>query len=264
MTQTRTIRPGLLVSLKTTVTGNVSYRKVDLETAHIDDDGALQASWKTDKTVTDPAEHDEAVKVRGKCRSLITALCAQSDFGLLCRQDNRAELDAAISEAQDRARAFNATSQLTRVTIFAVIGVIAEDDAQATKAINSEVSALLSRMETGVRNLDVEAIRKAANDAREIGKMVTPEASARLKMAIDSARSAARQIVKAGETAAQEVDARAIRAIRESRTAFLDLDDAQEIAAPAVSGRALDLDPSTVETAPAAGFTAPAVTLELF
>src|SRR5882762_4674000 len=147
MTQTRTIRPGLLVSLKTTVTGNVSYRKVDLEAAHIDDDGALRASWTTDKKVTDPAEHDEAVKVRGKCRSLITTLCAQSDFGLLCRQDNRADLDKAISEAQDLAREFNGRSSLTRVTIFAVIGVIAEDDAQATKAINSEVSALLSRME---------------------------------------------------------------------------------------------------------------------
>lgn len=90
--------------------------------------------------------------------------------------------------------------------------------------------------------MDVEAIRDAANRAKRLDAMVSPDASVRLQKAIDAARSAARQIVKAGETAAQEVDKRALRIISEGRTAFLDLDDAKEIAAPPVQGRAVDME----------------------
>lgn len=251
--QTSTIRPGLLVSLKTTVAGNVSYRKQDLERDHLTADGVRLARWETERTVMDPAEHEEAIKIRSKVRSLVTGLCAASSFGLLCPDDKASDLSAAVRQAQDMADDFNRRSTLTRVQVYVIAGRIAADDVEATRAINSEVRDLLDRMESGVRNLDVDAIRDAANKARAIGTMVSADASARLQKAIETARSAARQIVKAGETAAAEVDTRALRAITESRTAFLDLSDATEVAAPVVTGRALDFDtmpaPTTVKVA---------------
>jgi len=32
----------------------------------------------------DPAEHETAIKARGKARSVITGVCNASNFGLLC------------------------------------------------------------------------------------------------------------------------------------------------------------------------------------
>jgi hypothetical protein len=116
------------------------------------------------------------------------------------------------------------------------------------KAINSEVSDLLAQMETGLRNLDVKSIRDAAAKAKGIGQMLSPDAAARIQIAIDAARESAKKIVKAGETAAAEIDLRAIRTVTDMRTAFLDIDEAKEIAAPKQEARALDFEPEAKVT----------------
>lgn len=248
--ETTTLRPGLLVSLKTSVRGNVAYRRFDIEQEHRTDDGSALARWETEKVVTDPDELNKATQVRGKCRSLISAVCSASTFGLLCPEADGDKLQSAIDEAQQLAAVFNREAKLTRIGVYVIAGRVAADDVAAVRAINSEVRELLEDMESGLRNLDVAKVREAANKARGIGQMLSPDAAARIQMAIDAARSAARRIVKAGESAAVEIDHAAIRRITESRTAFLDLDDAAEIAAPVDTGRAIDLspEPESVET----------------
>jgi hypothetical protein len=251
MINTSTLRPGLLVSLKTTVSGNVSYTRQTIESEHITSEGEAKSAWETQRTVTDPKEHENAIKVRGKARSLISAVCATSAFGLLCPETAEPELEAAIAEARRLAEAFNEEATLSRISVYVITGRIAQDDVEAVRAINSEVRDLLADMSKGIENLDVKRVREAASKAKGLGSMLSGEAEARVQIAIDTARSAARQIVKAGETASQEIDTRAIRKITEARTAFLDLSDADEIAAPTVEARGIDLEPETVENPPA-------------
>jgi hypothetical protein len=243
-----TLRPGLLVSLKTSVRGNVSYQTRDLETEHVTASGQKRARWETERVIMDPQEHVLATQVRSKVRTIITAVCSTSTFGLLCPEAAEEELDKAIAEAQQLASDFNARATLTRIGVYVIAGRIAPDDVEAVRAINSEVRELLADMEAGVRNLDAKAIRDAANKARGIGAMLQPEAAARIQMAISAARTAAREIVKAGETGAAEIDKRAIRAITESRTAFLDLDGDGDVATPETVGRAIDLVPEPERT----------------
>lgn len=247
-----TLKPGLLISLNTRITGNVSYRRREIEAGRLEANGSLVASWETERTIDDPAEHEQAVKVRGKCRSLITAICSASTFGLLCPDSRTAELEEALSDARQLAEAFNATARLTEISVYMIAGRIASDDAEAARAVNSEVRGLLSDIESGLQRLDVEAVREAANKARALGQMLNPDAAGKLKSAIAAARSAARRIVKAGEAAAVEVDRAVLSQVASARTAFLDLDDAAEVAAPeAVGARAIDLEPSVLSMLPA-------------
>jgi hypothetical protein len=232
----------LLVALATKITGGVSYERNDVIPEHIAPDGSLQAAWETKRTVELPDEHEEAVRVRGKCRSLITGVCAHSSFGLLCPEDRIDDLGAAIREAQGMAAAFNNIGRVTRISVFVIAGRIAADDLQAVRAINSEVTDLLARVETGLEKLDVEMIRDAAKRATSVGRMLSPAAQERVKDALAVARSAARRIVKAAEQGAVEIDHAAIRAIRDSRVAFLDYEAAAPIATPEAQGRALDLE----------------------
>lgn len=242
-----TLRPGLLVSLKTSVVGNVKYNKQEIEADHLTTDGARLAKWETERLISDPEEHENATKVRSKALGLVRTVCARSAFGLLCPEADSDTLERAIREARRLADEFNATAKLTRVTVYAIIGRIAPDDVEAVKAINSEVRDLLQEMETGLRNLDVKAVRDAANRARNVGSMLTPTAEARVRSAIEAARSAARKIVQAGEEAVGEIDRTTLRRIEEARTAFLDLDDYDTaIAAPQVDQRAVDLEPRAV------------------
>ena len=241
--KTSTLRPGLLVSLKSSVTGNVSYQRRDIESAHRTADGKAQAKWETERTITDPVEHEAASRARTKARVTITRVCATSAFGLLCPETAEEELEKAIAEARKIVDDFNAEAKLSRIGIYVITGRIAADDVEAVRAINSEVRDLLQDMESGLTNLDVKAVREAASKARSIGSMLSPDAAARIQIAIDAARNSAKQIVKAGEQVAGEIDKRTIATIAEQRTAFLDLDVAKEIATPKAAARAVDFTP---------------------
>lgn len=241
---TSTLRPGLLVSLKTSVTGNVNYTKRIIESPHRTKRGEEKASWETSRTIADPVEHEASKAARSKVRSLVSGVCAFSSFGLMCPEDRTDELEAAIKAAREVADEFNAKAKLSRVYVYVITGRIAPDDVEAVKAINSEVRELLKDMEEGLKNLDVKVVRDAASRARSIGSMLTPASQTRIQMAIDAARKAARDIVKAGEQGAVEIDKRAIRTITESRTMFLDLDEEKEVAAPKAKARAVEFDPS--------------------
>lgn len=240
-----TLRPSLLVSLSSRIKGNCTYRTNDIERDHIDYDGSRKAKWETERTVSDPAEYEEAVKVRCEARNIVTRVCATSAHGLLCLLDNRQALLDAIDQARDLAASFNSRATMTRVEVTAIVGEIAQSDVQAIRAINSEITDLLEAMETGVRKLDPAAIRDAAKRAKALTAVCTPGASEKLQDAIDKARLAARKLVKSGEVAAEEVNAEAIRQITASRLAFLDIDEAPlqvEVSTVAPS-RALDLPP---------------------
>ncbi len=242
LSNVETLRPGFLISLKTSVKGNVKYDKRDLGSATTDDGKAI-AEWETKRVIADPVEFKAAGEARGKARSVINSVCVNSAFGLLCPEAAQQELDKAIKDAHQIVDSFNSTATLTRVSVYVMVGKIAADDVEAVRAINSEVSDLLGQMEQGLKNLDVKSIRDAANKAKGIGQMLSPDAAVRIQLAIDAARSSARKIVQAGETAAAEIDLRAIRKVTEARTAFLDLDEAREVATPRQEGRALDLAP---------------------
>lgn len=242
---TSTLRPGCLVGLKTSVTGNVSYQKNVLEPEHRTRSGAAKEKWETIRIVTNPEEHKKANAVRLKARMIVVNVCATSAFGLLCPESELPKLELAVREARRIINDFNRTATLSRVSLFVITGRIAQDDREAVKAINSEVRDLLRAMSDGVKTLDVKAIRDAAVKARNIGSMLSPEAAAKIKDVIETARGAARKIVKAGETAAQEIDREAITRISEARTAFLELDDPNtgEMGVPEHEARAIDFDP---------------------
>jgi len=241
-----TLRPGLLVSLKTSVVGNVSYQKKVLESDRLTKEGKRTARWETKREIEDAAEHEAAIKTRSQVRMLIRKICAVSAFGLLCPESQEKDLAAATKEARAIAAEFNRKAKFTRVEVYVFCGRIAPDDVEAVRAINSEVRDLLKEMEDGISKLDVAAVRDAAMRARSIGKMLTPAAQERITDAIDKARAAAKKIVKAGEQAAQEIDRGTIRQLADARTAFLDLDTANtQVAKPQAAARAIDLAPET-------------------
>jgi hypothetical protein len=243
---TRTLLPGFMVFLKTTVRGGVAYNKKVIKAEHRIASGVEKASWKTERTISKPDEYKKAKQVRMRARMCVVNQCAISTFGLFCPENNLAKLELAVKEAERMAATFNRSAQNSHVHVYVVTGRIAQDGVQAAKAINSEVRELLAAMAAGIKGLNAKAVRDAAARARNIGSMLAPDAASKLRGAIERARSAARKIVKAGEETAQEIDRESIKAITEARTAFLDIEEgeAAEVQSPDAEGRAIDLDPA--------------------
>jgi hypothetical protein len=261
-----TIRPGFLVSLKTSVRGGVEYRRADLAAPDGAPEGAAVARWETTKITIDPAEVDAASKARSKARSLVAGVCSASAFGMLCPENRGPDLARAIEEARAVAAAFNATAKHTTIGVYVLAGRIAASDEEAAKAIASEVRELLDTMRDGIATADVEKIREAANKARGLGAMLSDDAAGKVSKAIEAARSAAREITrrveKGGETAAKVVESIRLDEINAARFAFLDLDpEAAPGEAAPVPAAALDLAPASQEAPPASPSVLPGLDL---
>jgi hypothetical protein len=238
---TRTLRPGFLVSLKTSIRGNVTYRKNVIEEAHLTDTGTQQAKWETERTIAVPEEHELAKQTRSKAASFIRGVCAQSAFGLLCPQADGEKLERAMADARKVVDQFNAAADITRVDVYILIGRVMPDDMEAVRAISSEIRELMAEMSTGIENKNVEAIRDAATRVKGIGQMLEAEARDKVQSAVETARATAKQMVKDGDQAA--VDKSAVRRITELRAAFIDLDEATPVTAPkARPRRPVDLE----------------------
>src|SRR5258708_37344395 len=144
--------------------------------------------WETERTITDPAEHEAAIKVRGKASSLIRGVCAHSAFGLLCPEADADKLASAITEARALIDQFNAQAKLSRVHVYVIAGRVAPDDVEAVKAINSEVRDLLADMAGGLKKLDGSQGREAPGPAKAIRPILTPASAPRIPIAHQPAR----------------------------------------------------------------------------
>ena len=110
------LRPGYLVALSTSITGGVEYAKQALNAKEEAEaaavkvvDGSTVEAWKTVKLTEDAKEYDRAVKVRGAARSMVSAVCVQTPFSLLCPADKLDKLEQARRDAyaaRDESSAF--------------------------------------------------------------------------------------------------------------------------------------------------------------
>jgi hypothetical protein len=234
-----TLRPGLLVSLKTSIKGNVSYVSHDLAMAEQAPEGASVAKWETERRISSLEEFERGKKARSAARGAITRVCNSTNFGLMCPSSDEDKLDAAVQDARKIAQEFNSTAEFSTFQIYVVAGRVSPDDVEAVRAINSEIRDLMSSMSNGVGNANVEEIRQAANGLRGIGEMLSLEAQTKVEMAVSAGREVARSIKKQEKDgAAVSVDKSAIRRIDELRLAFLDLEDAEQTEAPRTNARA--------------------------
>lgn len=254
--QIRTLRPGILVSLKTSVRGGVKYRKVDLESERDPDSGAQISRWDTTKIVFDPEEQKLASQTTNRARYLVARVCAESRHGLLCPEEKVPDLEAAINEATELCDDFNMTSIHTRVEVNVVCGKIVADDVMATQALFRETEQFMEQMQEGLAQLDVKKVRELCKKALDVGQMLAPDANNTVAAAVNAARSQCRKIIAAGEQVAIELDETTMNTIGAARNQFLDFDfDMSESVevddAPVVAARGLDFEPEAAVSVPA-------------
>lgn len=253
---TSVIRPGLLISLKTTMVGGVSYQRTELDADRAIDGDQDVARWETTRIIEDKAEHDRATKCRSQAGALIRKCCSTTGFGLLCPTDQEGALDAAVAQARKLVETHNATAAHTRVGIFVLKGRVAADDAEAAKAITQEIGELIQRMDAGINTFDAKAIRDAADRARELSAMLSDDEQSKVSAAIKQAREAARLIVKRVE---KEGEDRAMvmldiqrSQIEKARITFMDMSEPSQAseALPSIDvQRFADLDTSGADHA---------------
>jgi hypothetical protein len=226
--------PGILVALKTSIEGGVHYERRDLS------GDEKRKTWKTTRTMEDPEERARGAQVRNLSAGPIWRTCVPTSFGLLCRLDREAELDANIAAGREIVREFNETARFTRVGMWVLKGRIADADGEAVRAIVQEARGLIDEMNAGLDAADVAKVRAAANKARQLREMFEPDTSEQINDAITAARQAAREIVRRTKKQGEEVEKIVATLDRAefdaARFSFLDMAEAVEpVALPSVN-----------------------------
>jgi hypothetical protein len=222
--------PGILVALKTRVRGGIEYQRTALDEA---EDGTVK-KWETTRYMEDPAERERANELRSKAARSVSKLCVRTTFGLLCRIDREDELDEAVVAMRAMVTEFNRTAEHCFVSASVIKGRIADNDEEAIRAIIDEAQEVLEAMDGALaeaaKNADedaVKAVRKAADRAKALKGMMTPESASRIDNALEAARATARVIVKRGEDLGDRVATALVNAERDqfdkARFAFLDM-----------------------------------------
>jgi len=219
------LKPGVIVILESSVKGGVAYFRKELEVEHTNGGGAAVASWETRREIADPAEFTRASNTRSEARRLVEKVCINASRLLLCPTARIPELNEAVENARTLCAVHNAGAQSTRVELFVLQLRIAESEAEAAKAVASEIEGLLARMAQGIKAGDVEEIREAATKVKQVSGVLDESSAARVQVGIEAARKAARELTKAakdGETA-KGLETQ-LAAVEMSRFAFLDVE----------------------------------------
>lgn len=246
-----TLKPGILVSLKTAKRGGIEYKRKNLDagaesaaapacaecnspvdkvtkadseieiyrcthcgTERLADTFTKVEKWETTKIVADKEADKAASKLRNRAGALVRGVCAQSAFGLICPEHKLPQLKEAVAEARALVAAFNDSQhgKIVQINLYVLMGRIASTDEEAVKAIRSELLELMDEMRDGIGAGDIESAREAASKALKMGDMLDAESNKKVAAAIAEVREIATAVVK--RMTRGEVAAEIVRDIR--------------------------------------------------
>lgn len=220
------LKPSILVALKGAVNGGITYNRVEMG-REVAGDGSERIEWKTTKHVADPKELATADAYRNKAKTAIKRVCARTPWGLICPNAKEAELMEAIEQAHQLAAEFNSNhANHTEVTISVFLGRVAENDAEAAKAVRLELTTLLEQAERAASSGHVQQMRDLAKQGAQLEKLLEDgtDAKGALGQAIKGLRKVARDVVrlveKKGEDMATVLTEDALKPVSEARFAF--------------------------------------------
>ena len=242
-----TIKPGYLVSVKTSRQGGVKYLHSNQD-KRFDGKKREISKWETTRLIDDVVEFDRAANEQLGANYLIAKCCIRTPFGYVCPEEDIIKLDEAIKEAHLKINAFNATAQHTTLYVRVLKGKIAANDSEAFKAITGEIRELATKISAGITTADIKQIREAASMAKSMGRMLDTKLQSDVNDVVKAARAAARLVTKL-EKKGEKIEAVMLEEFKSPidklSKAFLDLDvdETSDDCMPSIDvNRAVDLD----------------------
>ena len=242
-----TIKPGYLVSVKTSRQGGVKYLHAD-KSKQFDSDRREIARWETTRVIDDVSEFDRAANEQLGANYLIAKCCIRTPFGYVCPEENIVKLNEAIEAAHQKIDAFNKSATHTTLYVRVLKGKIAANDTEAFKAITGEIRELATKISAAITTADIKQIREAASMAKSMGKMLDVKLQSDVNVVVKAARAAARLVTKL-EKKGEKIEAVLFEEFKSPidklSKAFLDLecDDTDADTMPTINTqRELDLE----------------------
>lgn len=159
----KSIRPGILVAEKVTISGGIHYDK-ELEESYFEDERQIR-KWRTTAIVDDVSERQKAQMVRSQIYSLTRKVCASTPIGLICSEERSGELAEALREARRKRNEFNSEAKTCYMRTHHALFEVNPDNKQAVEAIVDHVADIANRVDEAITSSEEEVIQKAPRSA---------------------------------------------------------------------------------------------------
>lgn len=195
--------PSIVVCGSVEVLGKVRYRRLDEQSKVLGEQGSIRIKEviKTSKKVIENVdEYETAQKLAGELRYAVRKLAQATILGPVCPPDKEPALDAVITDARVRARAFNEVAVSHMIRVAYVKATISSDDESAAREFTYDFQQYLGDMKVALEALDVKQIRNVAaqmqSTIKGLSAMIPAQERSILQKAVDNARAQARMIVE--------------------------------------------------------------------
>lgn len=208
-----TLRPSILIIHNLKLRGGISYKVLERSEEAYNDRGE-RAEWRTERTIPDKTEFDNARALRSRLENAIRTAtgAARSDIGLIAPDapETFEALERWEAEAAEQIDEFHTTAYYCRLINQIVTFKIGDND-RAVKAVAATIEDGINRLREAVAAVDVKAIRDTLKDLRGLDTVLEGPAAGALAGMLDGLRERARKItaeVKKTGAALDEATAR--------------------------------------------------------
>lgn len=189
------IEPGYLVVGEICASGCASYRITNKDESI--EANRLNASWHTDKTIADVAEH-RSVKGRRRliCRMLNRLGTRVSGFGYVVPQTKADLLNEILQDVNGVVRSYNSNARHTRLSCSLAVFEIRGSDDRVALALYRRATELLERINDSLINGRIGEMRKQIKMLRGLDSILPSESAVKVNRAIMDARKAAKDAIR--------------------------------------------------------------------
>lgn len=190
------ITPGIVVALKTRVSGGITYQRFNKQVKQ-NADGLLVEEYDTVKTTIDPDLFAEATRLRSKCIGLVRAVSCETAFGMLCPASKEGDLDKSIEEAKRIAREFNDRSSTIKITVACLKGRVVDSDQEANDMVAEEMLNIIGELQAKLSAEHIDNLSEAErNEALNLVSEVADSISELSPMLEETLQSDANNVVR--------------------------------------------------------------------
>jgi len=189
------IEPGYLVVGEICASGCASYRITERDEAI--NENRLSASWHTDKTIADVAEH-RSVKGRRRliCRMLNRLGTRVSGFGYIVPLTKADMLNGILQDVNGVVKSYNVNAQHTTLSCSLAVFEIKGSDDRVALALYRRATELLERINDSLINGRIGEMRKQIKMMRGLDSILPSESASKISKVIADARKAAKDAVR--------------------------------------------------------------------
>ena len=165
------IEPCILVSERLTIDRAVSYHRTDKQVTTYAD-GSEDKTWETQRHFRCKEEAKVAEQVYANARYRIRAQCLYTELGYVCAEEQRADLELAISDAKEMVEEANKSFRHCQIRFRVLCTPLLPDNESGQEMIKESLERVRLDVQEALTAFDFKRVRHVLSSTRNLSTVL--------------------------------------------------------------------------------------------